>query len=196
MATRFAASTGCFYPYSRDYVVLPEDIFECPDEDYVLAMCRSARQLLTVVDQRVVVIDPPDPTLEESKVALNLLVDEAAEMARRSALVNTLRLAEYEVTAEQALAFKDLNYLGDPPPAVLSWIEVTGQSPQAATDQILDMRRQYLDALLTLRDLRLHAKADIMGAVDLATVTAIANQAIENIDAIAELVANINHEGV
>lgn len=191
MATRFAASTGCFYPYTREYSVLPEDIFECPDEDYVLAMCRSARQLLTVVNNRVVVVDPPEPTLDESKEALNLLVDEHAEMARRSALVNTLRLAEYEITAEQALAFKAAGYLGDPPPAVLSWIEVTGQSPQAATDQILEMRRQYLDALLTIRDLRLHAKADIMGAEDLATATIIANQAIENIDAIGALVANI-----
>lgn len=191
MATRFAASTGCFYPYSQDYVVLPEDIFECPDEDYVLAMCRSARQLLTVVNNRVIVVDPPEPTLAESKDALNLTVDEHAEMARRSALVNTLRLAEYEVTAEQALAFKDQNYLGDPPPAVQSWIEVTGQTPQAATDQILEMRRQYLDALLTLRDLRLHAKADITNADDLLSATVLANQAIENIDAIGELVANI-----
>lgn len=191
MATRFAASTGCFYPYSQEYAVLPEDIFECPDTDYVLAMCRSPRQLLSVVDNRVVVVDPPEPTLEESKLALNMEVDERAEMSRQSALVNTLRLAEYEVTAEQALAFKELNYLGDPPPAVLSWVEVTGQTPQAATDQILDMRRQYLDALLTLRDLRLHAKADIAAATDLSIAIAVAEQAIENIDAIGALVANI-----
>jgi hypothetical protein len=191
MATRFAASTGCFYPYSQNYTVLPDDIFECSDADYVLAMCRSPRQLLTVVDGHVVVIDPPEPTLAESKLALNSTVDDHAEMARRSALVNTLRLAEYEVTAEQALAFKSADYLGTPPPAVQSWIEVTNQTPQVATDQILEMRRQYLDALLTIRDLRLHAKAEIDAAEDVVAAESIANQAIENIDAIGALVANI-----
>ena len=191
MATRFAASTGCFYPYTQTYTELPADIIEVPDEDYVLAMVRDARQVLEVIDGHVVVVDPPPPTLDEWKTALCNEVDEHAEQSRQSALVNTLRLAEYEVTADQALAFKDGGYLGDPPPAVLSWIEVSGLSAQAATDQILEMRRQYLDALLTLRDLRLHAKADIQAATEYTVAADTATTAIESIDAIGEIVANI-----
>lgn len=69
MKTRFAKSTGCFYPYSENYAELPEDIIEVPHEDYEAAMARNPGDTLDVVDGRVIVIQKPAPTIAEIKAA-------------------------------------------------------------------------------------------------------------------------------
>lgn len=191
MTTRYSESEGVFYPFDQPYTELPADIIEVSLEEFGLAMARGPHQHLEVHDGHVVVVDDALPTLDQVKSKVTADVDDWAEQARRAALVNTIQLAEYEVTAEQALAFKEAGYIGDPPPAVLSWMEVTNLSAQAATDAILEMRRQYLDALLTLRGVRLHTKADIAAAASVDEVNSIAGAAKETIDAIAEMVANI-----
>lgn len=67
--TRFAKSSGCFYPYTENYKELPEDIIEVPMTDYYAAMERNPDEVLDVVDGRVVVVPRPAPTAEELRVA-------------------------------------------------------------------------------------------------------------------------------
>lgn len=65
MKTRFAKSTGCFYPLSENYAELPADIIEVPQEDFDAAMARQPGETLDVVGGRVVVIPKPAPTHAE-----------------------------------------------------------------------------------------------------------------------------------
>ena len=62
---RFAKSTGAFYPEDFDYLDLPADIIEVPQEDFVSAMSRTPGDTLNVVDNRVVIVPRPALTLAE-----------------------------------------------------------------------------------------------------------------------------------
>jgi hypothetical protein len=65
MFTRYAASTGCFYPFDFDYKSLPTDIILVPQEDYDAAMARNPDDTLSVTDGRVVVVPKAPATLDE-----------------------------------------------------------------------------------------------------------------------------------
>lgn len=67
MKIRFAKSTGCFYPFSENYVELPADIIEVLQEDFDAAMSRNPGDTLEVIDGRIVVIPKPAPTLAQLK---------------------------------------------------------------------------------------------------------------------------------
>ena len=69
MNTRFAKSTGCFYPFSENYANLPADIIDVPQEDFDAAMARNPGDTLDVVDGRVVVIPKPAATKAELQAA-------------------------------------------------------------------------------------------------------------------------------
>lgn len=67
MNIRFAKSTGCFYPFSENYAVLPDDVIEVPKDDYDTAMKRNPGDTLDVVNGRVVVVPKPAPTAAQIK---------------------------------------------------------------------------------------------------------------------------------
>lgn len=70
MTTRFAKSTGCFYPFSENYTgALPADIIEVPLEDFYAAMNRNPGDTLDVVNGRVVIVPKPAPTTAEIQTA-------------------------------------------------------------------------------------------------------------------------------
>lgn len=66
---RFANSTKCFYPEDIDYLDLPADIIEVPQEDFDAAMARNPGDTLDVVDGRVVVVPMPAATKAELQAA-------------------------------------------------------------------------------------------------------------------------------
>ena len=188
---RFSLSNGCFYPEMVAYTSLPEDIVTVPDEDYVLAQNRKPGERLDLVDGRIVILPPLEITLAEVKSDLCDLVDGWAERTRLSAIGNETRAIEYQVVAAGALAFRDANYLGTPPAGVATWMSVANLDAKAATDNILEMRDQYLSGILTIRDIRLRAKASIRTADTADAAKAIADEAHEQFDIIMAIVANI-----
>lgn len=60
MTTRYSPSTGNFYPLDISYPILPEDLIEVSDEDYVAAMGRATGWTFGFVDGKVV-LAPPAP---------------------------------------------------------------------------------------------------------------------------------------
>lgn len=66
---RFSKSTGCFYPESEQYAVLPADIITVPQGDYEAAMARAPGDTLDVIGGRVAVIPKPEPTAAEIRAA-------------------------------------------------------------------------------------------------------------------------------
>lgn len=188
---RFSNTTGCFYPKSQTYAELPADIQDVTMDDFDRAQQRPLGYTVALV-AGVIVVSPPVPqTLAELKVALCIAVDEESEATRQAAVGDSMRAVEYEYTAKAADEFKAANYLGDPPPAVLSWMLASNLDATAATDDILDKRRRYIDALLTVRDIRLRAKANIMNAVDTAEAQSISDEAVEYLQGITAIVTGI-----
>lgn len=156
---RFSNETGCFYPEDQEYAVLPADLQDVPDEDYVLVQNRELGKVYRAENNRMVITDPPPLPIDQFQEIYCNKLDDLGEAARQAAIVNDLRAVEYEYTAQSALEYKNANYAGDVPPAILSWATASNKTPQEACDDILDRRRQYLDALLTIRDQRLRGKA-------------------------------------
>ena len=100
-------------------------------------------------------------------------VDAAADKARIALAGDPLKAMEYAQAAVDAQAFQDVGYpKKDVPQAVAAWV-VKGRTAKQAAEQILSKAAQLSDNLLTLRTLRLKAKAQIRthvakGKMDLA----------------------------
>lgn len=75
---RFSKSTGCFYPESEQYAVLPDDIITVPEADYDAAMAREPGDTLDVIRGRVVVVPRLAPT--DADVAAQVRADRDARM--------------------------------------------------------------------------------------------------------------------
>ncbi|WP_434698743.1 phage tail protein [Pseudomonas sp. D1-1] len=104
-------------------------------------------------------------------------IDAAADSARRVLAGDPLRALEYQQAALEAQAFKDQGYPKKAVPlSVSAWV-VKGRTARQAADQILAKAAEFDANLLTLRELRLKAKAQIRahvakGKAELATKTA------------------------
>lgn len=100
-------------------------------------------------------------------------VDTAADRARPVLVGDPLKAMEYAQAAADAQAYLDAGYpKKEVPVSVAAWV-VKGRTAKQAADQILSKADQLTDHLLTLRTLRLKAKAQIRaqaakGKMDLA----------------------------
>jgi len=88
-------------------------------------------------------------------------VDAAADSARNLLAGDPLKAMEYAQAAADAQAFMEEGYpKKEVPQSIAAWI-VKGRTAKQAADQILDKATQLTEQLLTLRTLRLKAKAQI-----------------------------------
>jgi len=93
---------------------------------------------------------------------------------------------EYQLTAEQADAFRASGYTTDPvPDTVQCWADASGMAPQAACDDILSQRDAYLAALAAVRRLRLVGKAAIRATLTTRDAQASHDSYRARLDAIA-----------
>jgi hypothetical protein len=117
-------------------------------------------------------------------------IDQAADAARRAVLGDGLRALEYQLTAQEATAFAAAEYSGHVPPTVQAWMDAAGLDAKAATDSILAEAAAWKTALYELRALRLKGKQDVLKATTHDAVEAIADVAIESIQASVQGVGN------
>ncbi|WP_198414652.1 hypothetical protein [Chromobacterium phragmitis] len=94
-----------------------------------------------------------------AKAATGMLIDEAADFARRRILSDSFRVLEYARAASEAAAFKAADYQGEMPRSVKSWAEAAKLAPKEAADSILRKAAMWDDAMYEIRDLRLKGKA-------------------------------------
>ncbi|NUT73458.1 phage tail protein [Pseudomonas sp. C1C7] len=100
-------------------------------------------------------------------------VDNAADNARTFLAGDPLKAMEYAQAAADAQAYQDAGYpKKEVPLSVAAWV-IKGRTARQAAEQILGKAQQLTDNLLTLRTLRLKAKAQIRthaakGKMDLA----------------------------
>ena len=122
---RFSKSTGCFYPESERYAVLPDDLITVPQADYDAAMARTPGDTLDVANGRVVVVPKPAPTMDELKAA---------------------RLADISKDYGKAIAALQAGY---PASEVLSWPKQEAEARAFVANP--DATTPLLDALAATR---------------------------------------------
>lgn len=89
------------------------------------------------------------------------MIDAAADNVRSVLAGDPLKAMEYAQAAADAQAYQDAGYpKKEVPLSVAAWV-VKGRSAKQAAEQILSKAEQLTDHLLTLRTLRLKAKAQI-----------------------------------
>lgn len=121
-----------------------------------------------------IVINRPDPSIDDSSAALVKQIDADADAIYTAALGN--RATEYAEAESQAQAYKDAAYAGDVPPYVKAWADATGKSAQWSADDILATTAAWRTAQAAIRAQRLAAKEAARKAEDAATLAAVATQ--------------------
>lgn len=134
-------------------------------------------------------------SFSELPLAAALLVaigqlDQAADDARTSVVVDPLRALEYERAAEEAKAFAATGYTGDMPPSVQSWAEAAELTPQEAADSILVEANAWQTAMYAIRDARLKGKQRVLKATSHEAAEALTDEAIAAIRSSVEGVGN------
>jgi hypothetical protein len=127
---------------------------------------------------------PLRPT-SERRTAAQADIDRAAGAARqRYVSPGALIDAEYVQAETEAQAYATAGYPdADVPPAVQSWADAAGMTPQAAADDILATAQQWRGLLDQIRAIRLLGKAAVDAAAD-ADIEATAKAYIDQLDAL------------
>ncbi|HWH88173.1 MAG TPA: phage tail protein [Pseudomonas sp.] len=119
-------------------------------------------------------------------------VDAAADNARSALAGDPLKAMEYAQAAADAQAFQDAGYpKKEVPLSVAAWV-VKGRTAKQAAEQILAKAEQLTDHLLTLRTLRLKAKAQIRAQAGKGKIDLARSAADEALIAIGELASGLS----
>lgn len=110
-------------------------------------------------------------------------IDQAADLARRKVLGDTLRALEYERAAVEAKTFAAGGYVGDMPPSVQTWADAAELEPQAAADSIIAEADDWSRALYAIRAARLMGKQQVLKTNSHDAAEAKADEAINTIQA-------------
>lgn len=110
-------------------------------------------------------------------------IDETADNARVAVVGNSLRVVEYQLAEQEALAFQAAGFEGDVPATVQAWADAADLSPQAAAESILAEASAWKGALYAIRAARLKGKQAALKAASHDDAEAIADAAIAAINA-------------
>jgi hypothetical protein len=117
-------------------------------------------------------------------------IDQAADLARRSALGDSLRALEYQTTAKEAEAFAAAGYAGQVPPTVQAWMDAASRDAKAATDSILVEASAWKSAMYAIRAERLKGKQLVIKSASHAAAEGFADEAIGAIRSSVQGVGN------
>lgn len=117
-------------------------------------------------------------------------IDQAADLARRAVLGDSLRALEYQITADEAKVFAEGGYQGEVPPTVQAWMDAADLDAPAATDNILQEATAWKNALYKIRAARLKGKQDVLKRTTHEGAVAVADEAIAAIHASIQDVGN------
>ncbi|MGY3171597.1 hypothetical protein ACVWYU_000971 [Pseudomonas sp. TE12234] len=127
-----------------------------------------------------------DLALGAAVIVATQQIDQAADVARRAVLGDSLRALEYEHAAVEARGFAAGGYAGDMPPSVQAWADAAELEPKAAADSIIAEAEAWQTALYAIRAARLKGKQRVLKATSHDAAEALADTAIAAIrDSIA-----------
>lgn len=126
-------------------------------------------------------------------VGLCIMVDCAADAARRAVAGDPLRAVEYDRAAAEAQAFKDAGYPAEAVPRTVAAWAISGRTAQQAADNILLESAAYTEALYQIREARLGAKELVRQAMAAGNVDQAQDIAAETIASIESAIAGIGN---
>ena len=190
---RFSPSVGTCYPVEIEYKELPEDLVEITEEEFSAYLNRAPGETVGYDSEtgKLIIHSAPVATVEQIRESAISELESAVESAIMAGVNSNARALEYDLTAAEATAFKSAGYVGEAPRSVSIWAQIQNISAQEACDQILFAREQYVNLLLSIREVRLQAKADIAAAADEAAIASIKETAIDALTQIAAQAASI-----
>lgn len=100
-------------------------------------------------------------------------IDTTADSVRSTVAGDPLRAVEYDRAVLEAQQFKEAGYPADAVPRSVAAGVVSGQTPQASADAILRESALYTEALYSIREIRLQAKADVRALAEVGDVAAV-----------------------
>lgn len=165
---------------------IPSDAVEVSDDEHELLMqAQRSRGAAIEPDHngRPIAVDPAPPSLRQIRLALCAAIDAAADAARLAVAGDPLRAAEYQIAEAEAKAYQAGGYAGECPPSVKSWAEAKNWTAKQAADNIIAEAAAWNAALYAIRDARLKAKEGVRNALTADAAAAIANAAIDGINA-------------
>jgi hypothetical protein len=119
-------------------------------------------------------------------------IDAAADSVRTVLAGDPLKAMEYAQAAADAQAYQDAGYpKKEVPLSVAAWV-VKGRTAKQAAEQILAKADELTNHLLTLRTLRLKAKAQIRAQSAIGNLEQAHSAAAEALVAIRELVSGVS----
>ncbi len=121
-------------------------------------------------------------------------IDAAADSIRTVLAGDPLKAMEYAQAAADAQAYQDAGYpKKEVPLSVAAWV-VKGRTAKQAAEQILGKADELTDHLLTLRTLRLKAKAQIRAQAAKGNLEQAHSAGAEALVAIRELVSGVSSQ--
>lgn len=88
-------------------------------------------------------------------------IDRAGNSVLESVVGSSLRMAEYDVVAAEARAFKAAGYPTDSVPCSVSAWAIEGRDPERAANEIIEKAQRGELAIRALREIRLVSKAKV-----------------------------------
>lgn len=92
-------------------------------------------------------------------------IDRAGNSVLESVVGSPLRLAEYEVAATEARAFKSAGYPTDSVPRSVSAWSIEGRNPEQAANEIIEKAQRGEMTIHALREIRLVSKSKLRQAM-------------------------------
>ncbi|MDN4146434.1 phage tail protein [Pseudomonas tohonis] len=192
----YSSSTGGFYSVEVHGNTMPSDV--TPEHawrfTYAELIAGQSQGMCIKSDASgfPVLVDPPRTA--PSAASLCMLIDTAADAARRAVAGDPLRAVEYDRARLEAEVFAAADYQGEVPRTVAAWA-INGRTARQAADSILAEAATYTEALYTLRETRLQAKEQIRAAFaagNLELAEDIAAETVAAIEAAVQGVGNAN----
>ncbi|NCT79712.1 phage tail protein [Pseudomonas stutzeri] len=189
----YSQTTGCTYLPETHGDAMPDDAVIISNEHYlaVIASPHEGKVRAHDADGLPILIDAP--AIAITVEGLCEAIDKTADDARRAVAGDPLRAVEYDRARIEAQAFADAGYPADAVPRTVAAWAINGRTPAEAAESILAEAAAYTNALYSLREIRLRAKADIlirMAAGETEEAQSIAHEATAAIEAAVAGIGN------
>lgn len=167
---------------------MPADAVSVTDEAYqaLFADQTQGASIQADANGNPVAVFPPAFTLAEIQAQGCSNIDTTAQQVYNGiGSASPGMLAEYQQANTDAIAYKAAGYTGAIPATIECWVQASGMTPQAATDNIIETAAAWIGCLNAIRAARLLGKAAVNKAADIPSAEAAATAAITQIQTIA-----------
>lgn len=180
-------TTGEILGYYDDglHASIPEPNKQITDAEWRDCIEHSGLRRIDPATEQVITYTPPPPPLSDVQESAYRSIDQAAGRAcSRYITIADGQEGRYLLKERQAREFAAAGYTGTVPAMVQAEMNATGATATEAADAIIAQADAWIVIAAAIEDIRIGAKTAIGAAADQASVEAIRDQAIADLDAV------------